>query len=335
MSDGAAAFELGDFALQDGRRLPDARLVYRTYGTLAPDRSNVVLYPTSYGAQHTDTEWLIRPGGILDPRRWFVVIPNMFGNGLSSSPSHARGAPADFRVTHHDNVAAQDRLLREVFGIEELALVYGWSMGAQQAYHWAVLHPQRVRRVAALCGTARTSDHNIVFLRSLEAALTADGAWDGTCFTATPERGFRAFARIYASWAASQAFYRRRLYRELGYADLDDYLVRSWEASYRRRHPADLLAMLDTWIACDVSATPRHRGDLAAALKSIRARVLVMPSATDLYFTPDDCAADAAAIPGARLCTIPSIWGHRAGNPYQNTQDEQFIRQAIEELTAA
>ena len=334
MSDGAASFELGDFELQAGRRLHNARLVYRTYGTLAPDRSNVVLYPTSYGAQHTDTEWLIRPGGILDSRRWFVVVPNMFGNGLSTSPSHAQGAPAEFQVTHHDNVAAQDRLLREVFGIEELALVYGWSMGAQQAYHWAVLHPERVRRVAALCGTARTGEHNIVFLRSLEAALMADPAWDGTRFTTTPERGFRAFARIYASWAASQAFYRRGLYRQLGYADLNDYLVRSWEASYRRRHPADLLAMLDTWIACDVSATPRHRGDLAAALGSIRARVLVMPSATDLYFTPDDCAADAAAIPGARLCPIPSIWGHRAGNPYQNAQDERFIRHAIEELTA-
>jgi homoserine O-acetyltransferase len=328
----SASFELGDFELGGGRVLRNARLVYRTYGTLAPDRSNVVLYPTSYGAQHTDIEWLIRPDGILDPRRFFVVIPNMFGNGLSSSPSHAHGVPADFGVTHHDNIAAQDRLLREVFGIEELALVYGWSMGAQQAYHWAVLHPERVRRVAAVCGTARTSEHNLVFLRSLEAALKADPAWDGTRFTASPERGFRAFARVYASWAASQAFYRRRLYRELGYENLDDYLVRSWEASYRRRQPADLLAMLDTWIACDVSATPRHGRDLAAALGSIRARVLVMPSATDLYFTPEDCAADAAAIPDAQLVTIPSIWGHRAGNPYQNPQDAQFIRNALEEL---
>jgi homoserine O-acetyltransferase len=334
MSDGAAAFELGSFNLQSGRLLRDAKLVYRVYGRLAPDRSNVVLYPTSYGAQHADIDWLIQPMGILDPRRWFVIIVNMFGNGLSTSPSHMQDDAADFAVTHHDNVGAQDRLLREVFGVEELALVYGWSMGAQQAYHWAVLHPERVRCVAALCGTARTSEHNLVFLRSLEAALKADPTWDGTRFVAAPERGIRAFARIYASWAASQAFYRRRLYRDLGYADLEDYLLRSWEASYRRRHPADLLAMLETWMACDVAANPRHRGDLATALGSIRARVLVMPSATDLYFTPDDCAADAAAIPGARLLPIPSIWGHRAGNPYQNPEDASFIRNAIEELTA-
>jgi homoserine O-acetyltransferase len=333
MSNAGAVFELGPLTLQSGEFLPDAKLVYRTYGALAPDRSNVVLYPTSYAAQHSDIDWLIGTDGILDPRRWFIVIPNMFGNGLSTSPSHLQGH--GFNATHFDNVAAQDRLLREVFGIEQLALVYGWSMGAQQAYHWAVLHPERVQRMAALCGTARTSPHNILFLRSLEAALHADPAWDGERFLEPPLRGLRAFARIYASWAASQAFYREGLHLTLGYSDLEDYLVRSWEASYRRRDAADLLAMLRTWLACDVSANPVHRGNLAAALGAIRARTLVMPSATDLYFTPEDCAADAAAIRGARLLTIPSIWGHRAGNPWQNPEDARFIREAIVKLMAA
>jgi len=333
LSDGAAAeHRLGSFPLRNGQVLPDAKIVYRTYGTMAADRSNVVLYPTSFGAHHTDIDWLIQPDGILDPRRWFIVIPNMFGNGLSTSPSHTPSAAADFAVTHHDNVAAQDRLLREVFGVEQLALVYGWSMGAQQAYHWAVLHPERVRRVVALCGTARTSEHNALFLRSLQAALEADPAWDGTRFVAAPERGIRAFARIYASWAASQAFYREGIYRELGYTDLDDYLTRAWEPNYRRRHAADLVAMLRTWLACDVSDNPRHRGDLGAALGSIKAKVLVIASATDLYFIPEDCAADAAQIPGARLLIIPSIWGHRAGNPVQNPEDELFICGAVREL---
>jgi homoserine O-acetyltransferase len=333
MSDPGTVFELGSFALQSGAVLPNARLVYRTYGKLAKDRSNVILYPTSYAAQHGDIDWLIHSDGILNPERWFVVIPNMFGNGLSTSPSHF-SSEQRLALTHYDNVAAQDRLLREVFGVERLALVYGWSMGAQQAYHWAVLHPERVQRLAALCGTARTSPHNTIFLRSLEAALQADPAWNGTRFVDTPVRGLRAFARIYASWAASQAFYRERLYLELGYSDLDDYLVRGWEANYRRRDPLDLLAMLRTWIACDVAANSLHHGDLAAALGTIQARTLVMPSATDLYFTPEDCAADAAAIRGARLLTIRSIWGHRAGNPQQNPADAQFIRAAVQELLA-
>src|SRR3546814_20999338 len=82
-----ALFRLGDFRLQKGMTLKDARIVYRTYGKLNADRSNAILYPTSYAAHHTDIEWLIGEGRVLDPERWFVVIPNMFGNGLSSSPS--------------------------------------------------------------------------------------------------------------------------------------------------------------------------------------------------------------------------------------------------------
>ncbi len=135
-------FELGDLALQGGMTLKRARIAYKTYGSLEGDKSNVILYPTSYGAQHFDTEWLIGADLVLDPTRYFIVIANMFTNGLSSSPSNA--ATPDHkgrfpRITLTDNVRAQRRLLAEALGIERIALVYGWSMGAQQAYHWAAL----------------------------------------------------------------------------------------------------------------------------------------------------------------------------------------------------
>jgi homoserine O-acetyltransferase/O-succinyltransferase len=323
---------LKQFDLQCGAVLPEAQLVCQTYGELNGDRSNVILYPTSYGAQHIDIDWLIRPDGILDPTRWFIVIPNMFGNGLSSSPSNCDRcglAEQGFWFTHLDNVRAQERLLREKFGVDRLALVYGWSMGAQQAYHWGALYPDRVERIVALCGTARTTDHNRIFLESLRSALTADPAWNGDRFEGIPDRGFRAFARIYASWAASQAFYREGLYYPLGYSSLEDYLVRGWEAGYRKRDPHNLIAMIDTWLRCDLSDNAVYQKDYSRALKSIQAKTLVMPSTTDLYFTPEDCAAEAALIPKAEYLPIPSIWGHRAGNPYQNPEDKAFIRQAV------
>jgi homoserine O-acetyltransferase len=163
-------FEIKNFQLQCDAVLPQSQLVYQTYGELNSDRSNVILYPTSYGAQHPDIEWLVRSDGILDPTKWFVIIINMFGNGLSSSPSNCAEcglAEQGFWFTHLDNVTAQEQLLREVFGIERLALVYGWSMGAQQAYHWGALYSDRVERIAAICGTAKTTDHNRIFLESL------------------------------------------------------------------------------------------------------------------------------------------------------------------------
>ena len=132
-------FEAGDVTLQSGSVFPALKLAYKTYGTLSPAKDNVILYPTSFSAQHTDIEWLIGPDGVLDPTHYFIIIPNLFGNGLSSSPSNT---PAPFpEVSYHDAVAVQHRLLTERFGISKLALVYGWSMGGMQAYHWSALHP--------------------------------------------------------------------------------------------------------------------------------------------------------------------------------------------------
>jgi homoserine O-acetyltransferase len=259
----------------------------------------------------------------------------MFGNGLSSSPSNCEAcglAEQGFWFTHLDNVKAQEKLLRDQFEIEQIALVYGWSMGAQQAYHWGALYGDRVKRIAAICGTAKTTEHNRIFLESLRLALTSDPAWNGREFDGIPDRGFRTFARIYASWAASQAYYQQGLYYQFGYTSLEDYLLRGWELNYRKRDPRNLMAMIDTWLRCDVSDNPLYKSDYALALQAIQAKTLVMPSATDLYFTPEDCAREAAMIPQADYRSIPSIWGHRAGNPYQNPEDEQFIRRAIQEL---
>lgn len=328
-------FELTNFGLHSGETLPRAQLAYQTYGQLNAAKSNAILYPTSYGAQHTDIEWLIGADGILNSSRYFVVIPNMFGNGLSTSPSNLGDAwderpwPA---FTHVDNITAQRRLLAEVFGIERLALIYGWSMGGQQALHWGALYPEQVERIAALCTAAKTSIHNRVFLEGIQATLTADPAWNGIRFTSKPERGLRALGRAYAAWALSQSFYREQLYREIGYSTLEDFLVRDWEAGFLRRDADNLLSMIETWKRSDISDNEHFGGDLRRALASIQAQTLIMPSATDLYFTAEDAQAESRHIPHAQFRPIPSIWGHRAGNPQKNPADAAFIKEAVAEL---
>lgn len=330
-------FELGDFPLQSGRTLPQARLAYKTYGRLAPDRSNVILYPTSYGAQHFDTEWLIGADRVLDSSRWFIVIPNMFTNGLSTSPSNCvpecrRGNwPA---ITHVDNVAAQRRLLREVFDVGRVALVYGWSMGAQQAFHWGALYPDEVERICAVCGSAKTSRHNLVFLEGVKAALTGDPTWRDGWFEGKPERGLRAMGRVYAGWAMSQAFYRERLYEHFGFTSLEEYIVQFWEANFLRRDGNDLLAQLETWASSDISANVTYSNDLKAALGAIRARAIVMPGRTDLYFTAEDSKIETDMIPNAEYRPIDSNFGHRAGNPTHWKADELVLREAVRSLLA-
>ncbi|PZW45015.1 homoserine O-acetyltransferase [Humitalea rosea] len=318
------SLDLGDLPLRGGGVLRDARLAWRSHGRLNAARDNVVLYPTSYSAHGADLEWLIGPEGVLDPGRWFIVIPEMFGNGVSSSPSNAEGYPA--LVTAWDNVAAQVLLLREVWGITRLHAVYGWSMGAQQAYHWAAAYPEAVARAVVVCGSARTAVHNRIFLKSLMAVLEAAPEYDGAGGFSTPPRlALRAFGRIYATMALSQDFYRAGLH---GGGDLDTYLHDGWEARYHQRHAADLLAQLRCWEAGDIAPG----GDLPAALAAITARVLLMPGETDLYFRVADNAAELAHLRAGRLVPIPSIWGHRAGNPATTPPDAAFLRAMVRDF---
>jgi homoserine O-acetyltransferase len=214
--------------------------------------------------------------------------------------------------------------------VGRIALIYGWSMGAQQAYHWAALEPERVERICCLCGTARTTPHNRLFLLSLRQALTADPAWDGRRFTAVPEQGLRTFALIYASWAASQSFYRQGRHVALGYGSVEEYVERGWLPAYRRLDPHDLVAMLDTWLANDLAAAVA--APMAAALGRIRARATVIAGRHDLYFPPEDCAAEAALVPGSRFEVLESVLGHRAGNPRDAPAEQAVIRDAIERL---
>ena len=177
----------------------------------------------------------------------------MFGNGLSSSPSNTR-APFDrARYPHFtlaDNVRVQRRLLQEVFGVERVRLVYGFSMGAQQAFHWGALFPERVARIAAVCGSAKTSPHNFVFLEGVKAALTADPAWQDGWFATQPTRGFQAMGRVYAGWGLSQAFYREEVWRKLGYSSLEDFLIGNWEGASGAVTPTI------SWPCCGAGSMP-------------------------------------------------------------------------------
>jgi homoserine O-acetyltransferase len=327
-------FELGDFPLQGGMTIHDATLAYKTYGELNADKSNAIVYPTWYSGQHYDNEWLIGEGMALDPANRFIVIPNMFGNGLSSSPSTMPppyNGPRFPEVTFYDNVEAQHRLVTEHLGIETLELVTGWSMGAGQSFQWAVSHPEMVKRICPFCGSARTSEHNIVFLESDKAALTADAAFEDGWYDEQPQIGLRAMARVYAGWGFSQAFYWQQLYKQMGFSSLDDFLVGFWEGFFLVKDANNLLAMLWTWKHGDVGRTPGFDGDTVRALQSITAQALVMPAEKDLYFPPEDEEWEVGHMPNAELRVIPGVWGHFAGGG-ANPTDIEFIDAALKEL---
>lgn len=329
-------FDLGDVTLQSGVTLPNAFLAYKTYGKLNEKKDNVIVYPTAFGDQHVQNEWLIGNGMALDPQKYFIIVPNLLGNGLSSSPSNT---PPPFdranfpQVTIYDNVQFQYRLVTEKFDIQKIALVVGWSMGGIQSFQWGASFPDMVERIAPFCGGAKTWPQMYVVLDGMKAALMATIGFEASKRNQLTPADMRAVGRVYAGWGVSQAFYREELYRELGFDSLEDFVAGVWEKSFMKMDPHNVLAMLWTGQFADISANPTYNGDFDKALKSIKALACIMPGSTDLFCTADENKYEAKHIPRASFHPIESIWGHFAGRGI-NRVDNKFIDDNLKRLLA-
>ena len=327
-------FDIPGFLLQSGVTL-DLRLGYKTYGKLSRARDNVVVVPTFYGGRHPETEFMIGPNRAIDPRRYFVVVPNMFGNGVSTSPSNT---PAPWGrggfplIGLYDNVVCQHRLLFEHLKVRRIRMVAGFSMGGMQTFQWGALFPDLVDAIAPICAAARISDHNYLFIDSAVAALRLDPDFKDGWYGSPPLRGLLTFAKVYAAWLFSQDFMRGAHYRDLGLGARDDVVMLT-QNYFLQNDANDLIAMARSWMHGDISHNPVFGGDLARALGAITCPAIVMPGQTDLYFRVADNEQEVAQMPNAQCRTIPSVWGHGAGfglSPADNT----FIDTNLRELLA-
>ena len=334
MTVGYETFALGDFELQSGVVLPSAKLAYKTYGELNASRDNVVLLPTFYTGSHMRNEGFFGAGRAIDPVRHFIVSVNLFGNGISSSPSNT---PAPFNaasfpdITLYDNIRAQYLLLTEALDINQMALVTGWSMAGCQAFQWGAQYPDFVRAILPFCASAKTSEHNIVFLEGVKAALQADSVYADGNYTSPPVKGLKAFGRVYAGWAFSQTFYREEMYRLKGF-DSAEALLQDWEQDHLDWDANDLLCKIRTWQQADISANEQYRHDFKAALNAIKAETIVIVCDNDLYFRPEDNQLEIEHIIGGELRIYESPWGHCVASPGNDPEFEQYLDQAIHEL---
>ena len=209
-------FVIKNFKTESGVVLPEARVVYGTYGHLNAARDNAVLLPSHYMAKLNGYEWLMGPGKALDPEKLFLVTTELFGNGSSSSPNNTPkpfDGPRFPVMTIRDNVEAVHRLLTEDLHVTHLKAVIGFSMGAQQAFQWAVSYPDFMDRAVATSGTAKTYGHGIVRLEGEIAAITADEKFKGGDYTEEPQAGINAFGMVWAAWLYSPQWWRDELWR--------------------------------------------------------------------------------------------------------------------------
>jgi homoserine O-acetyltransferase len=254
----------------------------------------------------------------------------MFGNGASSSPSNT---PPPFHgprfppITIRDDIQAAYRLLHERLGLKHLRAVIGFSMGAEQAFQWAVSHPAYMDLIVPYCGTAKTYPHGVVRLESAMSALKADPTWNDGNYTVPPAKGMVAWADHWTAWIYSQAWWRREMFKPQ--FPSADSVVRYQRAQWLQADPNNLLSQAVTWQRHNVGDTPGFGGNLERALRSIKARTLYMPCQTDLYFPVQDAQYESRFIRHVRLRPIPSLWGHIAGSGTDPSDAHDFINAQI------
>ena len=326
-------YALGDLQLESREVIVDYRQSYVTHGRLDAGRSNAILVCASLSGTHHRLDFLIGPGQALDPARWFVIATDPIANGLSTSPSNSPAQPGMRfpRFSVRDMIAAQHRLLTEHLGIEHVHAVIGASMGGMQALQWAVSHPRFMDAIVAMTPMAKTSPWAVLVTETARSCLMADPAWNGERFTATPERGWRAYAGLMGALAtrtpaaleflhgyanAHRWFEEIVAQQNLVALDAHDYLYQSW-----------------AYEAHDVGRSDGFAGDTDAALATILARTLVLAPPLDLFNPAEAARAATSVIPGAQFVEIPSVQGHLAASTTK-AADAAFLNRVIGDFLA-
>jgi homoserine O-acetyltransferase/O-succinyltransferase len=327
---------MGELKLESGQAIRDFCISYVTHGTLNAAKSNAVLMVTAISGNHHRIDYLIGPGRALDPAKYFVIATDAIGNGLTTSPSNSKTqAKMQFpRFNIRDMVASQHRLVTEKLGIQKLVTVIGASMGGMQALQWGVSHPDMMASLVPIIPLGRTPAWTTNVLELTRQAIMTDPAWKGGDYApdAPPERGMRMWARLLFT-----AIVRTP---EQLQADFPDNMATiAWQNGaadnfWKRIDARDWVYQTWAYDQHNVGTTPGFNGDYYKALKSIKAKTLILAGEGDLL-NPETNAREAAQyIPDARYVTLKTrvALGHWSGagatapeNELQNAEIAKFL----------
>jgi homoserine O-acetyltransferase/O-succinyltransferase len=316
------SFPLGDFKLESGESIRDFSLSYVTHGTLNAQKSNAVLMVTAIGGNHHRIDHLIGAGKGIDPASYFIICVDAISNGLTTSPSNSKAQPGmKFpKFNMRDMVNSAQRLVKDKFAIERLVTVVGASMGGMQALQFAVSFPDMTKSVVAIVPLGKTTPWTTNMLELLRQGIMTDAAWDNGNYapSAPPEKGMRLWARMLNGGIVRTP---QVLEADFPKGNMD---VIPWQATladggWKRMDARDWIYQSWAYDQHNVGTTPGFGGDYDKALKSIRAKTLVLAGEGDLL-NPEANAREAAQlIPGARYVSIKPRHplGHLSGAPGQ------------------
>jgi len=295
--------ELGDFTLESGAVIRDCRIGYRTFGKLAGDKSNVIVFTTWASGTTEQAKSIIGSGNLIDSDKYFVVAIDALGNGVSSSPSNSKQQPRmSFpKFTLRDTVNTQHELLLKVLHLNHVRAVMGISMGGMQTFQWIVSYPDFMDQAIPIVGSPRLAPYDLLLWQAQIDAIMNDRGWNDGNYSMNPARA--AEFEFGALLLTTPDNYNRQMTRQKVFEELEkSKKSRGFDAN-------DKIRQVQAMMALDVSEP--FGGSMARAAAAVKAKVFVIVAKFDHVVTPGP-ALEFAPLINARVLELESDCGHSA-----------------------
>ncbi len=297
--------ELGSCPLESGATIADCRLGYRTFGTLDAAHDNAVLFPMWFTGRSGDVGAVVAPGPghLLDTNKYFVIVVDPFGGGISSSPSnsatqHGTAFPV---FTIRDMVHAEERLLRDTLHLEHLRAVVGMSMGGMQTFEWVVDAPTMMDIAIPIVGSPQLTSYDLFLWSAEKQALETDPAYMGGKYTARPALPMVAY--LHQMNLSTPEFRVDHTTRD----QFPGYFRTTGADANTGSDANDYLRQLQAMLAHDIA----HGGDIFVTARAVQARMLIINAQQDHMVNPIPALAFAKLI-HAQSVVLTSDCGHMA-----------------------
>jgi len=304
---------LGDFKLEGGGIIKDFNVSYVTHGKLNKAKSNVILVMQPFLADHHLHDFLIGPGKALDTDKYYIVATDFIGNsllqqGVTTGPTNS-GLRMDFPwFTIRDSTNVEYKFLKEYLGIDHVLAVIGPSIGAMKAYQFGVSYPNYVSGAIAVMGSPVTSPRMRLVLGNAMDIIAMDSGWQGGNYEVNPSGGLSAALMAWVPYLYTERWYAQNLRTP----EQQRAFRQFWRGFFATQDARDVYYQLRMWASFSIGDSPGFNGDAQGALRSIKARVLLITVKEDLMISPEEVAFIKGAIPNVSHFEIDTLFGHAA-----------------------